>query len=75
MKAKNVVILNEAAEDLNNGRLFYDEKETGVGDYFWDSLGANIEFMIIYAGVHSKKFGYHRMPAKRFPYSISECYA
>ena len=55
---------------LDDGRLFYDEKETGVGDYFWDSLVADIESLTIYAGVHSKKFGYHRMPAKRFPYAI-----
>ena len=47
MKAKNVVILNEAADDLDDGRLFYDEKETGVGDYFWDSLVADIESLTI----------------------------
>jgi len=43
MKVKDVVILNEVADDFNDGRNFYDQKERGVGEYFWDSLIADIE--------------------------------
>lgn len=70
MKIKDVVTLREVANDLKDGKSFYDQKETGVGDYFWDSLVADIESLIIYAGVHNKRYGLYRMLAKRFPYAI-----
>jgi hypothetical protein len=55
MKIKNVLILEEAVIDLDEGKSFYDENELGVGDYFWDSLLADIESLVIYAGIHNKK--------------------
>ena len=70
MKAKDIVVLKEASEDLKNGQTFYNQRETGVGDYFWDSLIADIESLIIYAGIHLKQYGFYRMLAKRFPYAI-----
>ena len=44
MKMKDVFVLEEAVDDLNEGRNFYDRKEAGVGDYFWDSLIADIAY-------------------------------
>ena len=70
MKIDDVYILEEAVDDLNEGRSFYDVQEAGVGDYFWDCLIADIESLIIYAGVHRKKLGFYQMFAKRFPYAI-----
>lgn len=70
MKIKDVFVLKEAVDDLNDGKAFYDCQESGVGEYFWDCLIADIESLILYAGIHSKKFGLYRMYAKRFPYSI-----
>jgi hypothetical protein len=70
MKIDDVYILEEAVDDLNEGRSFYDIQETGVGDYFWDCLIADIESLIIYAGVHRRKLGFYQMFAKRFPYAI-----
>jgi hypothetical protein len=70
MKIDDVYILEEAVDDLNEGRSFYDVQETGVGDYFWDCLIADIESLIIYAGVHRRKLGFYQMFAKRFPYAI-----
>ncbi len=70
MKIKDVVSLKEVAIDLNNGKAFYDQSEAGVGDYFWDSLIADIESLRIYAGIHNRKYGLHRMLARRFPYAI-----
>ena len=58
MKIKDVYILKEAANDLNEGRTFYDLKEPGVGDYFWDCIIADIESLVIYAGTHRKKLGF-----------------
>ena len=34
MKVKNVYILKEAVDDLDEGELFYDFQEDGVGGYF-----------------------------------------
>ena len=70
MNIKHIQILSEAEADLEDGRLFYDSQEKGIGNYFWDSLISDIESLIIYAGVHSKEYGYYRMTSKRFPYSI-----
>jgi plasmid stabilization system protein ParE len=70
MNIKHIQILSEAEADLEDGRGFYENQEQGVGDYFWDSLLSDIESLIIYAGVHSKEYGYYRMSSMRFPYSI-----
>ena len=70
MNVKDVITLREVADDLQDGKAFYERREAGVGDYFWDSLISDIESLYIYAGIHSKKFGFHRMLSKRFPYAI-----
>jgi len=63
-------ILNSAKEDLYSGRLFYEEQGEGVGEYFFNSLFADIDSLIIYAGVHIKVFGFYRLLAKRFPFAV-----
>lgn len=63
-------ILTSAIEDLASGRAFYDHQGPGVGDYFFDSLFAEIDSLVLYAGVHAVRHGYHRMLARRFPYAI-----
>ena len=70
MNIKYIQILSEAEADLEDGRSFYEKQERGIGGYFWDSLLSDIESLLIYSGVHSKVYGYHRMTSKRFPYSI-----
>ncbi|MDR4509174.1 MAG: hypothetical protein MRJ65_13240 [Candidatus Brocadiaceae bacterium] len=70
MNVKKVLLLKEAAMDLEEGRLFYDKKEKGIGDYFFNSLISDLESIKLYAGVHSKRFGFYRMLSKRFPFAI-----
>jgi hypothetical protein len=70
MTVREVVVLGEVAGDLNEGSAFYDQQERGIGDYFWDSLVADIESLRIYAGIHPRKHGVYRMLARRFPYAI-----
>lgn len=65
-----VRVLRSAMEDLAAGRGFYDRQEPGVGDYFFDSLFAEIDSLVLYAGIHSIRFGFHRLLARRFPYAI-----
>ena len=57
MKVKNVYILKEAVDDLDEGESFYDFQEDGVGGYFFDCIVSDIESLILYAGVHRKKIG------------------
>jgi hypothetical protein len=70
MKLQDVFVYEDAIDDLNEGKAFYDKSEEGVGNYFFDSLIADIESLILYGGIHSKEFGMYRMFAKRFPYAI-----
>ncbi|MBI2926799.1 MAG: type II toxin-antitoxin system RelE/ParE family toxin [Verrucomicrobia bacterium] len=65
-----VRVLRPALEDLATGRRFYDRQEAGVGDYFFDSLFAEIDSLVLYAGIHPRRFGFHRLLAKRFPYAV-----
>jgi hypothetical protein len=69
-RISNIVVLEEAADDLVSGRDFYDQQEPGVGQYFWDSLISDIESLAIYAGVHQRYFGLFRLLSKRFPYAV-----
>ena len=59
-----------AFNDLTKGRWFYDSQELGIGDYFFDSLFADIDSLKLYTGIHPKVMGYYRVLAKRFPYAI-----
>jgi hypothetical protein len=65
-----LVILPSAIEDLAEGYAFYEERELGLGFYFLESLCSDIESLRLYAGVHRKVFGFHRLLSKRFPYAI-----
>lgn len=67
---KNIVILEDARNDLLDGRRFYEAQAPGVGEYFWDSLISDIESLYIHAGVHESHFNCFRMLSKRFPYAI-----
>jgi plasmid stabilization system protein ParE len=57
-------------DDLESATEFYDLQEPGVGDYFQDCLFSEIDSLILYAGIHRKIFGYHRLLSKRFPYAV-----
>lgn len=67
---RTVVVLAEAAEDIEKARDFYDAQEPGVGDYCADSLVADIESLTLYNGIHLKHFGLYRMLSHRFPFGI-----
>jgi hypothetical protein len=65
-----VVVLAEAAQDLEEAQGLYDEREAGVGDYFATSLLADIENLALHHGVHRLQHGCFRMLASRFPFGI-----
>ncbi len=67
---RRVVVLAEAAEDLEEARRFYDARESGVGDCCVTSLLADIESLLSHHGVHRRQHGCFRMLASRFPFGV-----
>jgi plasmid stabilization system protein ParE len=67
---KNVIVLSEAAEDIEAARDYYEGRETGVGEYFVDSLLADFRSLADFSSIHSRHFGFHRMIATHFPFGI-----
>ena len=65
-----IKILPAALADLDRGRKFYARQGKSVGDYFLDSLFSDIDSLEIYAGVHARDYGFHRLLSKRFPYAV-----
>jgi plasmid stabilization system protein ParE len=65
-----VRILTSAFNDLAAGHEFYERQGEGLGDYFLDSVFADIDSLALYGGIHLTVFGYHRRLATRFPYAI-----
>ena len=63
-------ILPSAVADLEDGREFYESREAGLGDYFQDCLFSDIDSLVLYAGIHRRVFGFHRLLSQRFPFAI-----
>ena len=42
-----IQVLEEAEEDLRDGREFYERQKPGVGDYFAAALAADIRDVIL----------------------------
>jgi hypothetical protein len=70
MRIKEIYILKEAVDDLNEGRAFYNFQEKGIGEYFNNCIISDIESLRIYAGIHPKRFGFYQMLSRRFPYAL-----
>lgn len=67
---KNVVVLAEAASDIERGIDFYNAIEDRVGLYFRDSIIADIRRLGVYFGEHRIHLGFFRALSSRFPYAI-----
>ena len=65
-----IVILPSARDDLARGVAFYETQGEGLGEYFRESLISDVDSLKIYAGIHQRVFGFHRLLSKRFPYAI-----
>lgn len=66
-----VEISEDAQADLNEGFLFYEAQEPGLGNYFIASLRADIEGLKVSGGAHRVVYAdYHRLLSKVFPYGI-----
>ena len=68
---RDVQISEDALEDLNDGYLFYEAQESGLGEYFAACLQADIEGLRISAGIHRVVHrDYHRLLSRVFPYGV-----
>ena len=65
-----IKILEEAEQDLIDGFSFYEAQESGLGEYFLDSLFSDIDSLQLFAGIHPWHLGYQRLLSKRFPFAI-----
>ncbi len=67
---RKIIILEEAAEEIEQARDFYDAQQQGIGDYFTESITADILDLRELSGVHTQHFGFFRMLGSRFCFGI-----
>ena len=65
-----VRITEPAQADLEQGYLFYEQQQTGLGTYFLDALFTDIDSLSFYGCIHLNMWGYHRLLSKRFPFAV-----
>ena len=65
-----IEILEEAEHDLIDGFVFYEKQQSGLGEYFLDSLFSDIDSLQLFAGIHPWHYGYQRLLSKRFPFAV-----
>ena len=65
-----VQISSDAELDILDGFRFYEDQSVGLGEYFRDSIVADIDSLKFFAGIHELAFGHHRMLSKRFPFAV-----
>ena len=64
----DILFIKEAEKDLEEGKYFYETKERGLGQYFYDTILSDIESLYLYAGIHEKVFNCYKMLSKKFPF-------
>ena len=68
---KRIRISSDALSDLNEGFVFYEQHEQGLGDYFTSSLRSDIEELKVTGGTHRVVYqDFHRSLSRIFPYGI-----
>lgn len=65
-----VRILSSGRLDLIRGKEFYDRQDVSAGNHFIRTLTGDIDSLVYSGGIHSKRFGFHRMLASHFPFGI-----
>src|SRR6266545_3060854 len=71
---RRVVVLAEAAEDIEAARDFYDAQQPGIGDFCADSLVNDIASLALYHGIHLRQLGpSNGNPLPTSVISVSSC--
>lgn len=66
----NLQILPSARDDLREGFYFYETQQAGLGAYFLDSVLDDVDSLTIYAGIHRRVHGAHRLLCRVFPFAV-----
>ncbi len=66
----NVDLRPEASDDLVSAAAYFNDKSEGWGDYFLDSLEADLVELEREAGIHAIRYGLPCKFAKVFPFAI-----
>jgi hypothetical protein len=56
-----IKILPSAINDLSDGFKFYESQLKGLVGFFLETLFSDIDSLKLYAGIHSKIYGHHRL--------------
>lgn len=67
---KKVVVLKDAADDIQKARNFYERLESGAGKYFSDSIISELQKLSNTGGIHPVMLGHYRMLSSKFPYAV-----
>lgn len=59
-----------AERDIADGSDFYRNIDSDLATYFHDSISADIDSLLLYAGIHARVDGWHYTFASRFPFVI-----
>jgi plasmid stabilization system protein ParE len=70
MKRYTLFLTHAAQRDIFSAQSFYEKESEGLGEYFYDSIVADLDSLQFYAGIHPLVFGFHRKLARRFPFAI-----
>lgn len=65
-----IKIQPSAKNDIRRGYRFYEERESGLGEYFSDSIFTSIDSLQLYAGIHRLHGRFFRFHARPFPFWI-----
>ena len=65
-----VRLTTSARIDLADGWSFYEDRESGAGDYFRSRVHEALRTLEAIHGIHPKRFGHFHMLVPRFPYAI-----
>jgi len=66
----HIKISDDAELDIADGFYFYEQQASGIGEYFLDSVHAEIDSLVLYAGIHRFVHGMHRLLMLRFPFAV-----
>lgn len=65
-----VQVLPSAKADLQRGMAFYEGQSAGLGEYFFESISADLDTLESTAGIQPRLGSHHRYLCTRFPFWI-----
>jgi plasmid stabilization system protein ParE len=67
---RRIVISAAALDDIDDIRGFYEARDEGSGDYFFESIRREVASLGVLHGIHRRLGGLFQMNAPNFPHHI-----